>query len=98
MSTDYYNLNSPITNLKLFVEGQHYKLTVFCNHQNCGTLFLTQLEVSQIIKMFVGERVVRSYYGGDKCGKTVEIIGNVEYDECLISEYGEITNLGEIRR
>ena len=54
MSTYYYELNEPITSIRIETVGPHDRITVWVNSQNAGTLVVNadSGETSEFLRMF----------------------------------------------
>ncbi len=103
MSTNYYNLKEPFTSVRILSEGNHDKITFWSRHGNAGTLIVERGDGKLIIKMLINYNEdtkcpMRTHWGGKDIGAIVtENIPNLEDKRVLISEYGEIVTVKEIR-
>jgi hypothetical protein len=103
MSTSYYRLAEPVTSLRAVTDGQHVRLTVFVNHANAGTLTLREEETRDFVRLLsISDDslcAIRTHYGGDEKGCVVtENTPGMDPSLTLVSEYGEIVSVAEIRR
>ena len=103
MSTSYYRLRPPITNLELD-EGLYYDvLKVWINDSLAGELALTEDEVKEVIRCFAlreadNECPLRAYWGGDEEGTVVYANEDNLPDEMIVvSTYGEILTVGQVK-
>lgn len=101
MSTEYYLLRKPITSLRLEPQGRHFKLSIWINHALAGELVLSD-ELSEVLTLFMereGAPALQRYWGGLKEGVVVkENVKNLCETQQVISEYGELTTVGEVRK
>jgi hypothetical protein len=103
MSTSYYDLMEGITSLRLEEGPAHDRLTVFDNHANCGTLTLAlgrgrTVALAFAIQADDQDAPIRTHWGGKDVGSVVtEHRRGLADDYCLVSEYGEVLTVGQIR-
>ena len=102
MSTLYYKLRKPITSIKPTVLGEHTRVGIWANHAKTGELVFRNEEWKDAIWLFVeyegddSKVPMRTHWGGDK-GTVVTIHENLPDEQQLISEYGELLTVLEIK-
>lgn len=100
MSTSYYPLKDPITSLSI-ANDVHSKITFWIRHKNSGTLTVDRNDTASIVLMLIDDTnapAMTSYYGGDKIGTiVVENKPNLLAEQILVSEYGKVLNISQIR-
>ena len=102
MSTSYYALKKPITSIRPEVMGGHTHVGVWVNHAKSGILVFRNEEWTKAIWLFVEKNIseppMRALWGGTKDGYIVEETdASSPAEQQMISEYGELTTVGQIR-
>jgi hypothetical protein len=98
MSTSYYRLREPITSVRVDDIGGHDRISVWIAHGLAGSLVVRKLETKVILRMFAQE--APSFYVYCDAGRKVRCImieEGLEDAECLVSESGELFNVGQVR-
>lgn len=100
MSTSYYGMKDPITSIRPEEMGGHTHIGVWVNHAKAGTLVFRNEEWIAGKWIFVGEVcVLRTHHGPENVGLVIDQqIPHLDDERQLMSEYGELTTVGEIRR
>lgn len=102
MSTSFYQLKEPVTSIRLEVMGGHTHVGIWINHGKAGTLVFRNEEWKQGIWLFIDNDISDAHIYVHGGGKSVGLIVD-EYDNLfpaekqMVSEYGELTTVGEIR-
>ena len=96
MGTDYFELEKPITYLKIEDTRGYCKVSIWINHEYSGLLTVRPEELDDIIELFTSEKVVyRIYYGGEQKRAITEKM-NETNNPIVISEYGSIVSVKEM--
>lgn len=105
MSTSYYRLKPPITSVRAEVSDGHTHLGIWINHAKSGTLVVRNEELQDLLRVLTddGSAVVKTRFGGSVLGKLLEPLDREWTNQAadyttLVSECGELTTLGELRR
>ena len=104
MSTSYYYVAEPFTSIRLEEGPTHDRVTLWESHGNAGTLTVARGHGRQLVKRFAeecddGRAPMRTHFGGRGVGCIVtENVRDLADDLVLISEYGDVLTVGEIRR
>ena len=103
MSTNYYRLRPPITDLDLLAGEKYDILTVWINGGMAGELALAKDEVSEMLDCFAlveddNKCPLHSYWGGDERGCIVySNCPELSDDTPVISAYHELLTVGEVK-
>ena len=101
MSTNFYALKKPITSIRPEIMGGHTHVGIWVNHAKSGILVFRNDEWKDAIWLFVEQDValppMRTYCGGKKEGCIVKEIDTLPSEQQMISEYGELTTVKQIR-
>ena len=100
MSTEYYALKKPITSIKPEVMGGHTHVGIWVNHAKSGTLVFRNDEWVAAKRLFVdvSKSAMRSFWGGTEKGCIVEETDtSSSAEQQMVSEYGELETVGQIR-
>ena len=104
MSTHYYRLKQPLTSIHIQTHDspQHKYVDIWVNHGLAGTLTIPKDLISHFLFCLYDrdDEVVYTSWGGKEKGTQVNFIGDSRYlpdDMTLISEYGEVFTLKEIK-
>ena len=103
MSTSYYKLKEPITSIRIESNERHDKLTIFTRHGNAGMLVLDRGDGKDIARMFMAydednKCPMRTHWGGKEGAVVTENEENLLDEMTVISEYGEILTVGDVRK
>lgn len=98
MSTGFFDLREPWTEVRCQDDGEHCRIDVWENHGHAGTL-----TVSAKAKM---EALATFFYDGGTCpvarvgreGKAALVVNRSPRVDCLLSEYGEIVSFAALRK
>jgi hypothetical protein len=99
MSCDYYRLKSPWTSARLEQTGKHYRLTLWEEGANTGSLCCAWEDSVRSLLLSLTDTnkvVMHTYFGGSKRGLEVEEKVILPHRTTLIDEYGNITSVGEV--
>ena len=98
MGTSFHLLRPPFTSVRTTVGAGHTTLSIWVNHAKTGDIVLRNEEVPEVL-------LALSLRDGDdfRCAAHANSNGlrvNITLDPstCLVSDYGEITTLAELRR
>jgi len=97
MTTAYYCVAAPITQLRTDEVGSHTHLTIWVNHGLSGILVVRNEELPDILHLLRTEtEVLHTYFasGTHTSGDLPSLPSSLQ----LISEYGELTTLGNVRK
>ena len=103
MSTSYYDLVEGITSLHLEEGPAHDRLTVWENGANAGTLTLSRGSGKWVARLFADRTgdidcPLRTHWGGSAVGSVVtENRRGLADDYCVVSEYGDVLTVGQVR-
>lgn len=100
MSTDYYLLEAPITNLRIEPRGTHADISLWVNDGKAGTVTVRDSEVNEFIRLFMSDfDVLHTSWGGKSVGTIVRDEIGIPVDDAtqVISEYGELLTAGQVR-
>jgi len=101
VSTDYYPLKLPITSLSKCDQDEYnyVQLTIKVDGKFCGNLYIKDDEADNIICMLRSDTpVIHTSWGGELVGVIIKTLtAYVPNDMQLISEYGELTTLKELK-
>ena len=98
MSTAYYGFAEPVTSIRPEVLGGHTHLGIWVNHAKAGTIVLRNEEARVFISLFRGPEIMHSHWGGSEKGSIVTGGESEEGDRLLVSEYGEILTVDDVRK
>lgn len=100
MSTYYYSLKEPFTSIRPEVLGGHTHVGIWVNHAKAGTLVFRNEEWANAIWVFMDEGNPRAHtsLGGEKTGMVVEEYSELQPEDQLINDRGEILMVSEIRQ
>lgn len=98
MTTAYFTLRKPLTDISTALINGHIRVTLFINHANAGTLTVRTEELPELLSAL-------SYGGEDLPNDSTVLVNGLRVaapeqmpdDTCLISEKGIITTLAEVR-
>jgi len=104
MSTSYYHLREPVTALKLSPDDEgRTRLEVEVRGYKAGSLLLDDHDVPGVLLMLsdsgrYDDVPVRTSWGGEGVGcQVTERVRGLDPNLQLVSEYGELMTLAEIR-
>lgn len=101
MSTAYYSLAEPFSNLELIEKDDSDILRVFDDAGCCGTLVLKKGLGTTVALLFTTNLnycTVLAYFGGERVGKVVEIYNKyIKDNDVIVSEHGVPTTLGKVK-
>ena len=103
MSTSYYRFRTPISSVRIEEGGGHDILTIFESGANSGTLVVSKGKGRTIASFFADEvddnlAPIRTHFGGKGVGCIVTCNNpELDKDECLIDEYGNVFRVSEIQ-
>jgi len=98
MSTMYYGIRAPVTQLRLDEHGPHTRILIWVEHKSVGQLVLGNENVRQFMRLFIDEDdpVVHKTNIGD--GKThVSFQRKASDYEQIVSSSGELITVMELR-
>ena len=97
MSTNYFRLKKPFTSVRTTVGGGHTQLAIWVNHAKAGDITLRNSEVPSVLQALSQDlpavRRVATAEGGTRLDFDDD---NLESEHVLISEYGDLTCLGDL--
>ena len=97
MSTNYYRLRKPFTSARTRPGGGHVGLSLWINHAKTGEIVVRNEELKDTLLALISDEPAVTQHGIG--GGETDLSYNddtMEVGTCLISEYGELTSLGEI--
>jgi hypothetical protein len=102
MSTDYYELKKPFTNIHVEVLGGHSHVGFWVNYVNAGILVFRNEEWDEAVHIFANRNVsvapVHTHWGGRDKGVVVTEAKRLPSDKQLISASGLTITVGEVRK
>ena len=97
MRTNYFRLKKPFTSVRTTVGGGHTQLSIWVNHAKAGDITLRNSEVPIVLQALAQDlpavRRVATAEGGTRLDFDDD---NLESEHVLISEYGDLTCLGDL--
>ena len=92
MSTSFYLLREPVTELQLKKKDGRTRVDIWLRGQKAGNLVVGELDLTDFVLNFTGKKAVL------RVGKKIfpEVPQGIPTTTQLISEYGELTTLGEL--
>lgn len=100
MSTSYYRIKKPFTSLRAeAIPGAGYTdIGIWVNHSKAGVIVVRNEEVKDALLVF-RRSVLSVFQSGIEGGHTILDYedDDVEDDTQLISEYGELTTVAELK-
>ena len=99
MSTDYHGFRKPVTSIRPEVLGGHTHVGVWVNHAKAGMLIFRNEEWEEAIWLFVDEdkSLMHTFFGGIEKGTVVVAdVPELQPEQILISEYGEIITVADV--
>ena len=92
MSTRFYLLREPVTELQLKKKDGRTRVDIWLRGQKAGSLMVSELDLTDLILTFKGKEAAL------RVGKKIfpEVPQGIPPTTQLISEYGELTTLGEL--
>lgn len=97
MSTSYYALRQPITSLRLNDIGGHTEITVFINHVHAGSICARNGRELTSVMRNVFSSTQELYHSNGGWSRYTRPEYMLSDDAQLISEYGELITVGEIK-
>jgi len=101
MSTSYYRLKPPITSIRIDDLGNHDRINVWVSHGLSGSLTVSKDETPQILFMFaeieLDETKCITATWSKLFGTIINNDKGLSDTDCVISEYGKLHTIGEIR-
>jgi len=101
MSTEFYKLKLPFTELNatpVYVTGEpRYRLTVHINHEFSGELFISEDDLSSVLLALTDKTKPAVIRAARADGPEIIVQDTVLPNELLVSEYGDLTTLDEVR-
>lgn len=100
MSTYYHPLTPPITSVRVDAESSpvHDFVSVWVNGAKAGKLTVRSEETSSLLRALSAGRDVAQVFAAGRGRTALKVFdGGIDPDDVLISEYGEVTTLRELR-
>ena len=97
MSTSFHLLRPPFTSVRQTRLGGHTTLGIWVNHAKAGDIVLRNEEVAEVLHA-ISSQSEDDHHCAVHRGNALTINQHIEPDTCLISEYGELTTLAELRK
>lgn len=104
MSTTYYHLQHPVTRFECHSEmgPAIVWLTVYLEGKSAGSLAIPKELIRQWMKLFIDydsdmNAPLRTHWGGADVGSVVTVNENLPDDAQVISEYGELLTVGQVK-
>ena len=97
MSTSYFRLKKPFTSVRTTARGGHTQLALWVNHAKAGDITLRNEEVPAVLLALRRNESAVTQCGAAAGGTQLYFDDdNLEPDTQLISEYGDLTCLGNL--
>lgn len=98
MSTGFHRMNPPVTSVRLDEGPGHDRVSVWTDHGLSGTLTVTAGQGRRLCLVLTrADQAVTRVGVGDGMVGLIVADDPPEPDECLVSDYGDVTTLSELR-
>ena len=104
MSTSYYRMRPPVTDVRVEQGAAYSTVQIWLSHALAGKMTVRDEELKDFLRLLFDNQqddlrcAAHAYFGGDERGCVVTLNEPVLPDDAkVLSEYGELETIGSVR-